>query len=228
MRLDGLIVTPDAWTGEITHALSRLNMPVVALRRRPPADVPIPYVDADHYGGSRTMMQHLLARGHRRIAHIAHPTALGKERERSYRDFMREHGLEAHVVETGTPWGRLAESIQKGAHAMAELLAMYPATTAVFAASDLLAMGAMEHCSRAGVRIPDDISMGGFDNLEYADFYWFRLTTMALDRWELGRQAGAMLLGMISGELTAPEPYLLQTRLVERDSVAAIAPEAVP
>lgn len=222
MRLDGMIITPDDWNPDLLRVLSRMQMPIVSLRRRPPEGVDIPYVDADHYEGARLLVEHLVAKGHRRIGHIAHPTALGRERLIGYGDVLREHYLEPRVIETGTPWGRLADSIQKGRTAMAELLALYPDTTAVFAASDLLAMGAMEHCAKAGVRVPEDVSIGGFDNLEYADFYWFRLTTMALDRWELGRLAGSMLLGMITGEETRPKPVLLRTRLTERDSVAKI------
>ncbi len=218
MRLDGLIITPDAWDDGLLAALARLEMPVVALRRKPPAGVDIPFVDADHYGGARAMVEYLVSIGHRRIGHVEHSTMLGAERRRGYLDVMREHGLEPHIRATGSISGRLHASVHNGRRATAELLAEAGDLSAVFVASDLLAMGTMEHCARAGIRVPDDLSVAGFDNLEYAEFYWFQFTTMAVDRPELGRRAANLLLRMIQGKVKKPKPFLLETELIVRNS----------
>ena len=223
MRLDGLIITPDVWDDELLRVLERLEMPVVALRRKPPPGVDIPYVDADHYNGARAMTEYLLSIGHRRIGHVEHSTMLGAERRRGYVDVMHKHGLEPVVRATGSTTGRLAASVNNGRRATEELLAAAPDLTAVFVASDLLAMGTMEHCDRRGIRVPDDLSIAGFDNLEYAEFYWFQFTTMEIDRLELGRRAATTLLRMIEGKVRKPKPSLLETNLIIRASTKPLA-----
>ncbi len=218
MRLDGLIITPDAWDDNLLGMLRHLEMPVVSLRRKPPPGVDIPFVDADHYSGARTLVEYLISIGHRRIGHVEHSVMLGAERSRGYADVMREHDLETHIRATGSTTGRLQASVNNGRRAMAELLADVPDLTAVFVANDLLAMGAMEHCARSGIRVPDDISIAGFDNLEYAEFYWFQFTTMKIDRPELGRRAADMLLRMIQGKVKRPKSFLLEPGLIVRGS----------
>lgn len=225
MRLDGLIITPDSWNAELLHALQVLRhfgMPVVSLRRKPPGELDLPYVDGDHYRGARMMTEHLLSLGHRRIGHIAVATPIGLERRRGYEDLMREHSLGEAVVATDTNSGRIPEVVPSGHRAMRELLERYPRLTAVFASNDYLAMGAMEYCHRTEIRVPDNISIAGFDNNDYADFSWFRLTTITVDRGESGARAAKMILSMIEDKEKRPESILVRPVLIERDSVRAV------
>jgi len=222
MRFDGIIITPDVWDQPLIEALNRLEMPVVVLRRKPPAGVELPYVDSDHYGAAREMMEYLISLGHRKIGHIAFPTATCRERLAGYIDVMNKYGLEPRIAESRTSSGRLTESINNGRSAMAQLHRNNPDLTAVFAASDQVAMGALEYLDKAGISVPGDISVAGFDNMEYADMHWFRLTTMALDRRESGRIAAGMLLKLIKKKVKRPQSVLLSPELVVRESTRTL------
>ena len=105
---------------------------------------------------------------------------------------------------------------------MERLLACDPRPTAVFAASDLLALGAYDAIAKTGLRIPEDISIIGFDDNLYSRICTPRLTTVHQDADEKGRVAAQTLVGMITGKRTASKKILLETRLVIRDSVRRI------
>lgn len=219
MRFDGLIITPDEWSDELLSLLSRIRIPVVALRRRPPKESGIPYIDADHYNGARQMIDYLTEAGHRRISHIVLDTDIGRERLRGYEDAMRDHGLKPmSMLVKELPANRTMDAIANGREAMRRIWESTHDLTAVFASSDPIGLGVMEYLARAGLRVPQDLSVCGSGDAEFSSLYWFRMTTIVFERYELGRTAAQMLLKMIRKEESHPESVLFATHLIVRDS----------
>ena len=218
MRFDGLIITPDSWPEQLLEALKKLSIPAVALRRRPPQSVGIPYVDNDHYKGAVQMMSYLTGLGHSRIAHIVLPTAIGALRREAYLDFCSIRGIEARDVLIDLPANKLAQAKTNGYEAMKVILERYPDTTAVFAGTDQLAIGAMVYLREIGTAVPEEMSIAGINDMEYAELPWFNLTTMSLNRAEMGSVAAQMLLDMIEKREPHPENRLLGSSLIVRGS----------
>ena len=218
MRFDGVIITPDAWSKELLDTIEKLDIPMVALRRRPPQSSGVPYVDNDHYKGGMEMMNYLTGLGHTKIAHIALPTDLGIIRRQAYIDYCRIRGIEARDVLADGPSNKLEESKNTGYRAMKEIWEKYPDTTAVFAGTDQLAIGAMIYLREKGLSVPGDISIAGVNNMDYAALPWFDLTTMSLNRTEMGRATAQMLLDIIEGRQRHPENLLLDMSIVVRGS----------
>ena len=221
MRFDGLIITPEEWSDELLALLRKIRIPVVALRRRPPENSGIPYVDADHYTGARQMVNYLADLGHQRICHIVLNTDIGHERMRGYIDAMRDRGLTPRtVLIPGMPANRIMDAIGYGRAAAALLLKEDPETTAVFASSDPIGLGVMEYARTRGLHIPEDLSVCGTGDLEFASLSWFGMTTVAFERYELGRKAAELLLNMLRKEDSRPKSILFDTHLVLRRSTA--------
>lgn len=222
MRLDGMIITPDEWTPELLAQLRKTRIPVVALRRRPPPETGIPYVDADHYGGACRMVDHLAALGHRNICHIVLNTDIGRERLRGYRDRMTALGLTPdQVLLPDLPANRVMDAIRYGREAMAVLQREYPRTTAVFASTDPIGLGVMEYARSRGIAVPAQLSVCGSGDMDMASLSWFSMTTVAFERHELGRRAAGLLLKMMRKEESHPPSVLFETHLVPRQSTAA-------
>lgn len=222
MRFDGLIITPDEWTGELLDTIPKLPMPVVALRRRPPQSSGVPFVDNDHYKGAMDMMAYLAGLGHTKIAHIVLPTGIGEIRREAYLDFCRIRGIEARDVRVDLPANKLDQAKENGYQAMRTILRQFPDTTAVFAGTDQLAIGAMVYLKEKGLTIPGDISVAGVNDMDYASLPWFDLTTISLNREEMGRAAAQMLLDIIEKRQPHPENLLLGTSLIVRGSTIKI------
>lgn len=172
-------------------------------------------VDIDNRGGAREAMAHLAARGRRRIATVAGPQDMvaGAHRFAGYRDGLARAGsrFDDGLVEVGD------FSQAGGAAAMTELLARRPDLDAVFAASDLMALGALRVLGEAGRRVPDDVAVVGFDDLDLAQHSDPPLSTVHQPVEEYGRQMARLLLGRIRGEPVEQE-VILGTRLVARAS----------
>ena len=222
MRFDGVIITPDAWSKELLDTIEKLDIPMVALRRRPPQSSGVPYVDNDHYKGGMEMMNYLTGLGHTKIAHIALPTDLGVIRRQAYTDYCRIRGIEARDILADKPSNKLEESKVTGYKAMKEIWEKYPDTTAVFAGTDQLAIGAMIYLREKGLSVPEDISIAGVNNMDYASLPWFDLTTMSLNRMEMGRATAQMLLDIIEGRQRHPENLLLDMSIIVRGSTRKI------
>ena len=222
MRFDGLIITPDAWTEELLDTLRKSGIPVVSLRRRPPQSSGVPFVDNDHYKSAMEMMAYLTGLGHTKIAHIMLPTCIGEIRREGYRDFCRIRGIEARDVKIDLPANKLDQARENGYLAMKEILNKYPDTTAVFAGTDQLAIGAMICLRERGLSVPGDISVTGANDMDYSSLPWFDLTTISLNRTEMGRAAAQMLLDIIENRRPHPENLLLGSTIVVRGSAARL------
>lgn len=218
MRFDGIIITPDHWDDTLIRELRQIQIPVVALRRRPPAGLELPYVDSDHFLGASQMVDYLYSIGHRRIGHVVLNTEMGEERCRGYVSAMRAHGLEPVVVRLSMPANRFMDATLCGAESMKVLMRDHPDVTAVFAATDAMAIGIIEYLRSIDIPVPERYSVCGTGDLEYARLRCFDLTTVALGRYDMGHKAAEALLKMINGEVLTSKSTLIETRLVVRGS----------
>ncbi len=221
-RVDGLLVlSPYAdQPGFLTDNLPD-GLPVVLINTHlPHGDYPV--LNIDNHGGAVAMMRHLVASGRRRIAFIAGPACNfdAAERLRGYRDALAE--LLPGVPEQVLP-GRFDEA--SGMEAGTALLAAGSRPDAVFAANDTMALGCLFAFNQAGVRVPQDIALAGFDDVPVARFVHPPLTTMRISIAELGANALRRLLQDIQAKapLALPDPAPLVPELVVRDSAPAAA-----
>lgn len=217
-KMDGLIVTSDFMDQEMAELIRRLEIPVVFMRRRPPEELQMPFVDVDHYKGSCNALDYLLSLNHNHIGFIGMPETsyTGQERYRAYLDTLNRHGL------TPRPQGRVVgeRTYASGYESMGRLAEAYPEMTAVFAANDILAIGALEWLAEHNIPVPDRMSVVGFDNLEVSNLHWIKLTTVAQPRMEMGRKAAELLISMVREESLSASSILLDTELIIRRTCA--------
>jgi LacI family transcriptional regulator len=214
-RVDGLVVmAPDVTLAPLDELRARA-MPVVLLNSATPNGDAI---TIDNYGGARAMMQHLHGLGHTRIAFVRGPqnNADARERLRGYRQAMR--GIAApKSLECN---GDFTE--ESGFSAGRRLAELDPRPTAVFAANDSMAVGVLASLTSAGVNVPVEMSVVGFDDIPIARYVNPPLTTMRVDIAELGRCAFGLLLDAIGNPAAhAPRHDLVATTLVVRKSCGA-------
>jgi LacI family transcriptional regulator len=196
-RLDGLLAISLAPTEREARRLERAGVPIVLLDRAHPT---LPCITIDDIEGGRMAAEHLLALGHRQIAF------LGDEEENLFgfdSSAHRREGFEAALAAAGAepapewvvrrPHGRDAARV-----AAVELLAREPRPTAVFATSDVQAIGVLEAAQAAGLPVPEELSVIGFDNVEAAGYTG--LTTVAQPLEEIGSLGADLLLRAISGK----------------------------
>ena len=198
-----IVVAPTIETAEAAHGLAG-TVPVVVIA----ADLPSPgllhVVAIDHERGARDATAHLIALGHRDIAHVAGPPNWFDARARveGWRKQLEEAGLRAPELIAGG-W-----DAAPGYSAARRLLEQPGRPTAVFAANDHLALGMMRAFHEAGVRIPDDIAVVGYDDVAGSDFYEPPLTTVRQPFQEVGRQAIDTLLAVLVGNRVERAPIL--------------------
>ncbi|MFI7217600.1 LacI family DNA-binding transcriptional regulator [Micromonospora maritima] len=210
-HVDGVLFASLHGEDPLPGRLARLGIPVVC-GGRPLDGGDVPYVDVDHTGGVATAVEHLIATGRRRVATIAGPQDMvaGIERLIGYRTTVTAAGLPELVA-----FGDFTR--ESGTAAMRELLAADPELDAVFAASDLMAHAAMRALREAGRRVPDDVAVIGFDDIETAAYTEPPLTTVRQPIVELGRSMTRQLLRIAAGE-EVEQALVLPTELVVRES----------
>lgn len=186
------VVLPAAGVDPLWQSLLVAGCPAVALAR-PPLDCPPDRaVRADDAGGGRLAMAHLLAGGHRHIGIVglpAHGPGLVADRVASASDTAAQAGARIEVAEAAG-W-----SLEAGAAAARCLLGGRPRPTAIFAISDRLALGVYAAARELGLRIPADLAVAGFDNVEFAAYADPPLTTVDFPLHEIGRRGAALALG---------------------------------
>jgi len=214
-HVDGVLLASLHGDDPLPGTLERAGVPAVLIGR-PAGTAPASYVDADNRGGARKAVSHLVALGRRRIATIAGPPDMGVGQDRldGYRDALAAAELDGagDLVETGD------FTDEGGAAAMDRLLGRPgPPVDAVFAASDLMAVGALRALRAAGRRVPDDVAVVGFEDSAVARYAHPPLTTVRQPIEELGRQATRLLLARVAGE-PAGMHLILDVDLVVRAS----------
>jgi DNA-binding LacI/PurR family transcriptional regulator len=211
---DGVLLISLHGDDPLPRHLSAAGVPVV-LVGRPRGHVPANWVDADNRGGAREAVSYLFGRGRRRIATITGTLdmAVGIDRLDGWRDMVAEAGVAR--AERLIGYGDFTE--ESGGAAMRVLLEREPRLDAVFAASDLMAAGALRVLKGAGRRVPDDVALVGFDDSVVARQTEPQLTTVRQPIEEMGREMTRLLLGRLEGEATRVN-LTLGTELVVRES----------
>ncbi|AVV45845.1 LacI family DNA-binding transcriptional regulator [Streptomyces sp. ID05-04B] len=189
---DGLVIVgtlPDpAALGAVAE-----RIPVVVAGAREAVPPGVDVVAGDDEQGARLVTEHLLALGHRRVAHIAGYGAVGELRRRSFEAVMREHGVERPVVEA-------SDMTEEGGHrAAVRLLGRPDRPTAVFAVNDMAGVGALSAAEELGLGVPGDLSVVGYDNTSISRLRHLWLTTVDHAGHEVGRRAARCLLDRFEG-----------------------------
>ncbi|GAC1478983.1 MAG: LacI family DNA-binding transcriptional regulator [Gemmatimonadaceae bacterium] len=222
----GVVLVGDSVREETLqrYARRRGRVPVIAIERDYRADG-VSCLLVDSQKGAYTMTRHLLACGHRRIAMIGGPTdgpgsaTFGRaQREAGYREALEEagHRCDPACVAEGN------FRYTGGRDAMVRLLALPQPPDAVFAANDMMALGAMDAARQAGLRIPDDVALAGYDDVPTAALTTPGLTTMAVPKREIGIAAAEMLgqqIALLGRHRAVRRTFAAQ--LVVRESCAA-------
>ena len=230
-RVDGLIISPQGrstvtpWFAELAES----GLPVVYLTKMEPAKVNA--VFADDMGGAFAMTRHLLALGRRRILYAGN-------RLSAWANAERVAGFTAALDEAGVGEAdrllRLAEgnSIESGHRIMRDAIAAGDRPDAVFAFDDIMALGVRRALGEAGLRVPADVALAGFDNIDLSALPEIDLTTVDIPKLELGREAAALLLRLMDkrpGDANGVGTnIILETRLVVRGSCGARAAGRIP
>lgn len=184
----------------------------------------IPYVMSDNIEGVRTAIDYLYKNGHHKIAHLGGPlhTLSSRERYEAYKTVMNEKQL---VVEDRQIVLSEAFGFDEAYEATLELLGQYKSDelpTAIFASADIMAIGAIKAIESLGLKVPEDISVIGFDDIAFAQLSSPALTTIRQDKVEIGRQVAYTLNQLISNKDTTWKPHRIPVTLIERDTVKKI------
>ncbi|MDT0568465.1 LacI family DNA-binding transcriptional regulator [Streptomyces sp. DSM 3412] len=218
-QVDGLIVIAPAMA---TSWLEKLGsgLPTLVIARHGGSAQYDTVVDDDQ-GGARLMVDHLVALGHKRILHTSHPAGRLKRpfvlahtaRCDGYVNAMKRHGLEPDVIET-------TYSEAGGYQAALEALARPTPPTAVFAGADIAALGALRAAEERGLRVPQDITVAGYDNIYASTIGRVSLTTVDQSGHLTGQMSARLLLERLNGR-TQPVHYVVSPRLMPRGTSAA-------
>jgi DNA-binding LacI/PurR family transcriptional regulator len=213
-HVDGVMFASMHGADPLPGTLFRLGIPVVCSGRpMNPPPTPIPYVDVDHIGGVIMAVEHLIRMGRRRIATIAGPQDMiaGVDRLKGYRMALDAAGLPAHSA-----IGDFTR--ESGIRALDQLLADDPNLDAVFAASDMMAHGALQALKATGRTVPGDVAVIGFDGFEIGRYSEPPLTTIRQPAMEMGRTMARQMLALVNDEPDVPPAVVLPTELVIRAS----------
>jgi LacI family repressor for deo operon, udp, cdd, tsx, nupC, and nupG len=177
----------------------------------------IPSVHIDNHALARDAIEHLYSLGHRRIGVITGPDAssLSRDRIKGAVARARIQGAERDLAVTPGDF-----TIESGERAAEHLLTRTDRVTALFCFNDLMAIGAMDVVRRRGLRVPDDMSVIGVDDISFARYTVPALTTIAQPVREIGQETVRVLLGIIRGQSTSPVSVVLPHRLIVRESTA--------
>jgi LacI family transcriptional regulator len=229
-RIDGLIVVSTGDDDALVAQLHGLKMPTVLLDREigdPGCDM----VETAHKEGALLAVRHLLALGHRRIACIAGPAHViaGEQRVEGWREALAAAGVAPSAI---PPLRRGGFTSQGGYEALRAILDDEPDAmrrpSAVFVCNDLMAIGALRAAHERAVRVPEDLSLVGFDDIELAAYTSPPLTTVAQPKARIGALAVDMLLERLRGLRVETRQVMLQPELRVRSSTAPAARPSAP
>lgn len=213
---DGVILVLATSPPEQVAELRRLDIPFVVLDSWGQVDIDVPSVGATNWVGGFTATEHLVQLGHTRVAMIGGPEALlsSKARAAGYRA-----ALEAAGISFDPALYRTGDYLPgRGGEATRELLALTEPPTAIFAGSDLQALGAYRAVREAKLSVPEDVSVVGFDDLPVASLATPPLTTVRQPLAEMGRMAVEMVVRLLEGEEVQDGRVEMPTSLVVRES----------
>ena len=218
--IDGLIIAASNILQSIDYLeqVCQQHLPIVFIDQRLP-NAGIPYVTADNWQGAFNAMRYLIQIGHRQIGFISGPMTESPSGERlaGYRDALLQYNIPYNesLVQSGD------FTRQSGFTCAQALLSSNPRPTALFVSNDPMAYGAMKAIRQAGLHIPDDVSIVGFDDIASSSETLPPLTTVRQPLREMGRVGAQIILDMVRGRSHLPMAEL-HTSLILRDSCAPL------
>ena len=174
-------------------------------------DGDVPFVTPDDHRGIALVMDHLLGLGHERIGHVAGPrdTSTGRARADAFEEMATAAGVFASgVIEEAT-----AFAVEPGRAACAALLDRVPDLTAICAANDLLAIGCLSVLKERGLRVPEDVSLVGFNDMPLVDFLEPPMTTVRVPQYDMGFRAGQIMLDLLEVDVDSEAEPLTSAEL---------------
>jgi LacI family transcriptional regulator len=217
-HVDGIVLSGPRFDDQDLLMAQADNSPVVLMGQLPGTD--LPFVDVDNVSGAAMVTRHLIDLGHRRIAFISNAKPIytaSVDRLSGYRQALT--AADISFDECLVRYGDFAPA--SGEVAMNDLLQLDPRPTAVFVASDTVAMGALKAIHGAGLTVPHDMALVGFDDAPYSEFIEPPLTTVRLPAFGLGWGAADLLIRLINKEVIRQPSVLLETELIIRKSCGA-------
>lgn len=217
--VEGLIFV-ESYHRAPTEELERSRKPYLFVHRL--FDAPIKNsVVPDDFAGAVLAVEHLVALGHRRIAHIAGPQGWhsARQRQAGYLATLNKNkiGVDPNLI-VESDW-----EFEGGATALQTLLASGALPTAIFVANDSMALGAMDALREAGLRVPTDVAIVGYDNRNFTRLFRPKLTTVSMPTYQMGQQAAELLHQKLQGEAADREEVRICGRLYIRESCGAHA-----
>jgi LacI family transcriptional regulator len=216
-KVDGVAIMTSEMDAGLIKELSRRGVPLVFM------DVGqvgprMSHVLIDYANGVRQTVEHIAELGHKRIAFISGPLDLhsARTRRQAFLDGMRSHGLspDRRLLREGT------HTAEGGQRAMAGLLRLSRKPTAVVCSNDWTAIGALHAIHAAGLKVPEDVSLAGFDDIPLVSYTSPPLTSVRMSAGDVGATAFDALFRLIGGQRLEGDVYQVPTKLVVRESTA--------
>jgi DNA-binding LacI/PurR family transcriptional regulator len=216
-RVDGLLISISRETKDLSHLkrLKEKGLPLVVFNRVTP-ELDVSQVFVDDYDGAYRLTRFIISKGNRQVFHMAGPEGLllSMQREKGYRDAMSDEKIKVQK-----DWiSRGDFSMASGYDIMKAIIKTGKLPDAIFVVCDAMAFGAIKACREEGIRIPEDMAIGGFTDEPAASIIDPPLTTVSQPIYEIGVHAADLLLKQIRGSQT-PEMIRLKTHLKIRSSV---------
>ena len=215
-RVDGILLVPTSNNADPIKLVKRQNVPIVLMDRHV-LGVDIDIVHSDTEEGAYQITAYLLSLGHRQVAMLAGPQSVSTsiDRVNGYRRALRDAGLAEKSEQIF--WGEFTQV--SGNQMAAEMLEKYPDITALVAANNFIAIGAMQLLNEKKVRVPEDIALVTVDDIPPAFTITPFFTVATQSALEMGRQATQLLLNRITGEIDAPcQEVILPVSMIIRTS----------
>ncbi|NOH96584.1 DNA-binding transcriptional regulator CytR [Vibrio sp. 99-70-13A1] len=194
------------------------NLPPMVMACEFAPDLELPTVHIDNLTSAFEAVNYLTQLGHKRIGQISGPTSatLCQFRQQGYQQALRRAGITMNSAHSTV--GDF--TFEAGAQSIRQLLALPEPPTAIFCHNDAMAIGAIQEAKKLGLRVPQDLSVVGFDDIKFAQYCDPPLTTISQPRYEIGRQAMLMMLDVLKGNDVQAGSRLLETELIVRGSTA--------
>ncbi|MBN2472019.1 MAG: LacI family DNA-binding transcriptional regulator [Anaerolineae bacterium] len=213
-RIDGMILAGPDIPNAFIIAMLQTELPVVLVDNCLGYSA-INCVNSDDWRGAYMAVNHLIQHGHRHIGIITGPKnwASNARRINGYRQALDEADLPLNITHAA------CTTIDSGADAYTRLMALYPETTAICAVNDSMAIGAIRAARAAGKQVPTDLSVIGFDDIDWASFNDPPLTTINIPKLQMGQEAVNRLITLLGNDTLQPTELNISVQVVERASV---------
>jgi len=220
-RVDGILFTSDYLTDEYYRYIERMQAQVVLVATEA-ENHNLPFVKVNDFNASFAAVDYLIQKGHTKIGMLSGPLSdpmAGASRIEGYKQALAKANLE--TIDSNIVY-QTDFSFKEGKENFVKLLDAHPDITAIFAASDELAIGALKMALEMNIAVPEDVSIIGYDNLLMAEMVWPGLTTLAQPLQQMGYEATKMLVQAIDAKETSDKQMYIPYEIIERETVKTL------